>query len=199
MAQSFEQMVVARFLVASGEAALVPAAVSLISELFSDRRSGSAVGVFFIGIPVGIGLSFLLAGTIGASQGWRNTFYMLGAVGVLAAVPLLLLDDRRDAHGAAERGAPFLAQLRGTLASVRANPVVLSTIMGFVLLHFVFAGLSFAQLWLVRERGFDAAAIARQIGLLQIAFGTLGALVGGVLSDPSPGVSAGATPASSCC
>ena len=47
----------------------------------------------------------------------------------------------------------------------------------------VFAGLSFTQLWLVRERGLDAATIARQIGVLQIVFGMLGALVGGVLSD----------------
>jgi len=47
----------------------------------------------------------------------------------------------------------------------------------------VFAGLSFAQLWLVRERGFDAAGIARQIGGLQIVFGVLGSVVGGVLSD----------------
>ena len=56
-------------------------------------------------------------------------------------------------------------------------------IAGFVLVHMVFAGLSFVQLWLVRERGFDAAGIARQIGGLQIAFGVLGSLVGGVLSD----------------
>jgi hypothetical protein len=55
--------------------------------------------------------------------------------------------------------------------------------VGFVLVHMVFGGLAFAQLWMVRERGLDAAAIARQIGVLQIAFGMFGALVGGVLSD----------------
>jgi hypothetical protein len=33
-------MVAARFLVASGEAALVPAAVSLLAELFAARRRG---------------------------------------------------------------------------------------------------------------------------------------------------------------
>lgn len=182
-ARSFEHMVLARFLVASGEAALVPAAVSLLVELFQARRAGTAVGVFFMGIPLGIGLSFLLAGTLGATQGWRGTFYLLGLVGVIIGLPLLLLPDRRSADVAAGRGTPFLSQLRAAVATVRGNPTVLNTIIGFVLVHMVFAGLSFAQLWLVRERGFDAAGIARQIGGLQIVFGILGAVVGGVLAD----------------
>ena len=186
-AQNFEQMVLARFFVASGEAALVPAAVSLLMEIFKPERRGTAAGVFFMGIPLGIGLAFLLAGTLGVAHGWRDTFTMLGVIGVVIALPLLLMKDRRDAPAetGAEtaRGAPFLQQMRDVLAALRANPQVMLTIVGFVLVHMVFAGLAFAQLWLVRERGFDAAGIARQMGSLQIVFGVLGAVVGGVLSD----------------
>ncbi len=182
-AQSFEHLVAARFFVASGEAALVPAAVSLLVELFQTERRGGAVGIFFMGIPLGIGLSFLLAGTLGASEGWRDTFYLLGVTGVLIAVPLMFLDDRRAAEGVGYRGAPFLRQVRNALAGVRTAPTVLLTIVGFVLVHMVFAGLSFVQLWLVRERGFDAAAVAREIGGLQLVFGVLGSVAGGILSD----------------
>jgi sugar phosphate permease len=102
---------------------------------------------------------------------------------VAIGLPVLLLQDRRDTQGEHERGAPFAQQVRDVAGSLRDSPTVLLTIVGFVLVHMVFAGLSFAQLWLVRERGFDAAAIARQIGGLQIVFGILGSLVGGVLSD----------------
>ena len=182
-AQSFEQMMAARFLVASGEAALVPAAVSLMMELFTGRRAGTAMGVFFMGIPLGIGLSFLLAGTIGALQGWRSTFYALGVVGLLIGLPMLLLQDRRDGESAARRGDPFVQQVRAVLCALRSSPTAIHAIVGFVLVHMVFAGMAFAQLWLVRERGFEAAGIARQMGALQIAFGVLGAVVGGVLSD----------------
>ncbi|MGT2433743.1 MFS transporter [Cupriavidus basilensis] len=94
-ARSFEAMVAARFLVASGEAALVPASVSLIAELFSERRRGSAMGVFFTGIPLGIGFSFVLAGTVGATHGWRDTFYSLGVVGAVVALLVSLLKDER--------------------------------------------------------------------------------------------------------
>ena len=185
-AHSFEQMAAARFLVASGEAALVPAAVSLLIELFGAERRGSALGVFFMGIPLGIGLSFLLAGTLGVAHGWRETFYLLGIAGVMIALPTLLLEDRRGGAGRAsetERGAPLVQQLRHVLAALRGNPTVVRTIVGFVLVHMVFVGLAFAQLWLVRERGVDAAGIARQMGVLQIVFGILGSVVGGVLSD----------------
>lgn len=183
MAHSFGGMVAARFLVASGEAALVPAAVSLLMEVFAPHRRGSAIGVFFTGIPLGIGLSFVLAGTLGASQGWRSTFFGLGVAGVAIALPLLLLPDRRAAHVAASRGAPLLQQMRDVFATLKSTPTVLWTMTGFVLVHMVFAGLSFAQLWLVRERGLDAAAMARQIGMLQLAFGAAGSIAGGMVSD----------------
>ncbi len=185
MAQSFEQMTLARFFVATGEAALVPAAVSLLADVFSPARRGAAAGIFFIGIPVGIGLSFVIAGWLADSLGWRGSFRLLGIIGAVLTIPLLLLGDKRggDRHESADRGAPFAQQLRDLIGVLRVTPVLRQTIIGFILVHFVFAGLSFLQLWLVQERGFDAADIARRVGPLQIVFGTLGAAVGGVAGD----------------
>lgn len=182
-AQSFEQMVVARFFVASGEAALVPAAVALLAELFSAKRRSSAMGVFFMGIPLGVGCSFLLAGTFGAEHGWRTTFYALGLIGVAIAVLLAFLKDDRSQLPPHERGAPFGQQVRSVLGTIHDRPALLLIIIGFVLVHMIFAGLAFTQLWLVKERGMDAAEIATRIGMLQLAFGALGSLVGGVIGD----------------
>ncbi|HMN77025.1 MAG TPA: MFS transporter [Burkholderiaceae bacterium] len=182
-AQDFGHLVVARLLVASGEAALVPAAVSLLVELFKVQRSGTAVGVFFMGIPLGLGLAFVLAGTVGSTLGWRGTFYVLGAIGVIIGLVALLLEDDRGEQPEAQRGAPFGQQLRNVLGLLRGNMTVRNTVIGFVLVHMAFVGVAFAQLWLVRERGLDAAAMAQRIGMVGIAAGMLGALVGGVLSD----------------
>ncbi|MFM0167605.1 MFS transporter [Paraburkholderia sediminicola] len=182
-AQSFEQMVVARFFVASGEAALVPAAVALLAELFSEQRRGTAMGLFFMGIPLGIGCSFLLAGSFGATHGWRTTFYVLGIVGVAIALPLALLKEDRSQLAPQERGAAFLPQVLAVLRVVRGNRALGFTIIGIVLVHLVFASFSFTQLWLVNERGMNAAGIATRIGALQLVFGTLGAAAGGVMSD----------------
>jgi MFS family permease len=187
-ADSFAQMAAARFFVATGEAALVPAAVSLLAELFAEGRRGTAMGVFFVGIPLGIGLSFVIAGATASALGWRQTFALLGATGAVLTVPLWLLPDRREPTAranapSASGGAALPRQIRGVVDLLRYNVALRSTIAGFVLVHFAFAGLAFAQLWLVRERGFDAAGIAQKIGGLQILFGTLGAVVGGVAGD----------------
>lgn len=187
LVQNFEQMVLARFFVATGEAALVPAAVSLLTEIFTAQRRSTAVGVFFIGIPMGIGLAFVIAGSIGAQYGWRDTFKALGILGCFVTVPLLLMRDSRDnreGDGAeAQRGQAFGPQIKALWNAVGESRPLRQTIIGFVLIHFAFAGLSFVQLWLVRERGFDAAAIAKQMGAWQILFGTLGAVLGGIASD----------------
>jgi predicted MFS family arabinose efflux permease len=182
-AQSFEQMVVARFFVASGEAALVPAAVALLAELFSGKRRGAAMGLFFMGIPLGVGCSFLLAGSFGAMHGWRSTYHALGVIGIVIALPLALLKEDRSHLALQERGAPFLAQVRATLRTVSSNHALRFTIIGFVLVHLVFASFSFTQLWLVNERGMNAAGIATRIGELQLVFGTLGAVAGGAMGD----------------
>lgn len=182
-AQSFEQMVLARFFVATGEAALVPAAVSLLAEVFSPQRRSTAVGVFFIGIPLGIGLAFVIAGTLGIQYGWRGTFNILGLAGAAFTVPLLLLRDERHGGDSHERGAPFRQQVRSVFAAVHGSAPLRQTMVGFVLIHFAFASLAFVQLWLVRERGLDGGTIAKQMGVLQILFGTLGAVLGGVASD----------------
>jgi|UniRef100_C6BMA5 predicted MFS family arabinose efflux permease len=182
-AQNFEQMAAARFLVSSGEAALVPAAVAMLGELFPEKQRGTAIGLFFMGIPAGIGFSFLLAGTFGAAHGWRSTFQVLGVVGVLIAVSLACVQEAPWNVGTQQRGAPVLAQIRGALRVLGANPTLLAVTVGFVLVHMVFAGLSFTQLWLVRERGLDAATIARTIGALQLIVGTLGSVAGGMVGD----------------
>lgn len=186
-AQSFGEMAVSRFFVASGEAALVPSAVALLAELFPERRRGTALGLFFVGVPLGIGLSFVLAGSVGAGLGWRSTFMVLGAVGVVVAVALSFLrEDRGQVPGIQAqplRGEPFVAQSRAAFAVLMRNRALQFTVLGFVVIHLIFAGFSFLQLWMVRERGFDAATIARSIGQIQIVFGVLGAVVGGVLGD----------------
>jgi predicted MFS family arabinose efflux permease len=182
-AHDFGEIAAARFFVASGEAALIPAAIALIGDVFDQRRVGTAAGVFFMGIPIGIGLAFVLAGVAGPALGWRNTFIALGIAGFALSVPLALVPDERAGrpHGV---GEPLLAQLRSVAAVLRANPRVVLAMAGFITVQLVHAAFSFYQLWLVRERGLDPATVARQIGVLQLVCGTLGALLGGVLADP---------------
>jgi predicted MFS family arabinose efflux permease len=182
LVESFTQMTVARFFVATGEAALVPAATALFAEIFDARQRSTVNGVFFTGLPLGIGLSFVISGTVGATIGWRNTYIALGILGILISLALAFVHEEREQHPD-ELGEPFLRQIRAMLRELRHRPVVMTVIAGFVVVHLVFVEMSFLQLWLVRERHADAAQIAERVGWLQILFGTLGALLGGVAGD----------------
>ncbi len=182
LAQNFEQMVLARFLVAAGEAALVPAATALLADLFDGRHRSTANGLFFMGIPLGIGLAYLLSGAVGPQVGWRGTFIALGVIGVLLATLLAFVRDD-GAGGESAHGEAFLPQMQAILEQLRCQPALLWVIAGFVAVHLVFAQASFLQLWLVRELGAEEAGIARQMGVLQILFGCLGAAGGGIAAD----------------
>lgn len=183
-AQDFSHMVAARFLVASGEAALVPAATAIIAEIFDEKQRGTVNGLFFFGLPLGIGCAYLVSGTLGTTIGWRHTYHLLGVIGVLVALPIALVPDERSrAAHPEDYGQPFVQQARQLLRELAARPNVVLAIAGFVIAHVVFAQNSFLPLWLVRERGADAAHVAREIGTMQIAFGGLGAIVGGLAGD----------------
>lgn len=186
-AETFGHMVMARVLVASGEAALVPAGTSLIADLFDEDRRSTANGLFFTGIPLGIGVAYLLSGTLGVTVGWRGTFMILGVIGVVMAVALWFVKDdlpRRDggAKAAQGQGTQHVSAKGQVLAVLRAfadRPVLALAIGSFVCVHFAVAANYFVQLWLVRELGVEQGSIARQLGLLQIFFGCLGAAGGG--------------------
>lgn len=182
LADNFEHLVMARFLVAAGEAALVPSATALLADLFDGRHRSTANGLFFMGIPLGIGLAYLLSGSVGADIGWRGTFITLGLLGVVISLALAFVKDQ---GGATEQqhGEAFLPQMGAILTELRRQPALRYAIAGFVIVHLVFAQSSFIQLWLVRDLGADGASIARQIGILQIFFGCLGAAGGGIVAD----------------
>lgn len=180
-AVDYGQMVAGRLLVASGAAALMPAALSLISELFGQRQRTLAIGLYFVGIPLGVGGALLLAGST-ANLGWRLTLEGLGLVGLLAAALLVLARDARGFRGTMATGSSFGRQLKALWAVLGQDGRLRHVTRGLVLLHLSFVSLSFSQLWLVNERGFTAAASAALTGQMLLFFGCLGGVAGSLLA-----------------
>src|SRR5262249_11409628 len=57
---SFAGLFAARMAVGIGEAACAPAAASLIADLFPSSARGRATAVFMLGLPAGLGLSYVV-------------------------------------------------------------------------------------------------------------------------------------------
>lgn len=88
---SFTHMFLARMGVGIGEAGGSPPSHSIISDLYPKEKRASALGFYSLGIPIGIGFSYLLAGALVETLGWRGTLMFLGAFGIFLAVILALV------------------------------------------------------------------------------------------------------------
>jgi MFS family permease len=196
LARNFWQLFAARVGVGVGEAALSPAAYSMISDLFPREQLGRALAVYSFGLPIGSGLALLIGGfAIGAIQDlgpltlpligriapWQLTFLLVGLPGLVVAGFVLAMHEpvRRQrasvAAGATPALAPFLKASRR------------------VLLHH-FGGLSMLVLvvygttaWIptlfIRLHDWSASAIGYAYGLISIVCGAGGLLAGGWLAD----------------
>lgn len=97
-ARGFVTLAIPRVLIAVGESALTPASMSMLADRFPRSRLGFAVGFYYTGVPLGFGLSLLIAGYLGPAIGWRNCFYALGAIGLVLALVMLLIQETPRRH-----------------------------------------------------------------------------------------------------
>ena len=54
---------------------------------------GFVSGAYYLGIPIGGGLSLVIAGFLGPLWGWRNCFLALGLLGLVLALLMLLFKE----------------------------------------------------------------------------------------------------------
>jgi MFS family permease len=187
MAKGFISLALPRMFIGIGESIMTPTAMSLLGDKFPSRWLGLASGIYYMGVPIGTGVSLLIVGYLGPAIGWRNCFYLLGAIGVGLAVVTLFLREppRKQVHPvAAEVPRQSFKQLVAQLLFALKNcPALVLTILGGVSFHFILGAATFDQLWYVEERGFDRAEIARLSGWIGMAGGILGNVFGGAGGD----------------
>lgn len=177
-ARSFVQLAAARLWVGVGEATLTPAALAMLSDAFPARWRARAAGIFATGLPLGSGFSLVAAGLLAPRYGWRACFFVLGAIGVVAALAVARLPDPARTAAA----APALP-LRDFLRALPRSPALLLTILGGVIVTFSTAATIHVLTWLVRERGLEFRQAAILAGGIYAAAGTLGNVAGGWFAD----------------
>ncbi|MFO0889845.1 MAG: MFS transporter [Isosphaeraceae bacterium] len=110
----FYHMFFWRALLGVGEASYGVIAPALLSDLFPVERRGRAMGIYFLALPIGTALGFVIAGKVGTLWGWPPVFLVVGIPGLIAAfLGLIILDPGRGASegvkSAAQAHRPRLA------------------------------------------------------------------------------------------
>lgn len=202
LAQTFGSLFTARLLVGLGEAALGPAAISLIADLFSPARRGRPISFYMMGQGLANGVAISLTGLLVTAAGagaflglplighlvpWRIVFVVFGASGLLVALALLAFTREPARQVQAVAGAvPRMPGAAEAAYFWRNRSVLLPLYFGFATCFTVaYGGSAWAPTMLLRGYGADAAFLGKWLGPLSILFSAIGPLIGGTMLDRS--------------
>jgi MFS transporter, ACS family, glucarate transporter len=182
-------LLVTRFLFGVGEAGAFPNAGVVVARWFPASRRGMLSGVNLMASQIGGALSPLLVVPIQMRYGWRASFFVFGALGVLWATtwhawfrdtPAQKLGVRDPAEGF-EAGPPQAAHGFPLRDALRSRSVLGLLLIGFCYVYVY----NFFQTWfhtfLVNGRGFTEDALA--LSALPYIIGACSNLAGGTVSD----------------
>ena len=197
LSKTYSQLLFARFGVGAGEAALSPAAWSVLSDYFRPTKLALPISVYLMGPYLGAGLA-MIAGAevldwsreveevslpiVGVVAPWQATFIAVGLPGVLIAG---LLATIREPKRKGRLGA--LSDVPGWRAVLRymwqRKKVYAALHLGVPFIVVMLYGL---QGWtptiLLRVYGWDLADAGRIYGTLALVTGSAGVLTGPILS-----------------
>jgi MFS family permease len=191
-ATGFNSLLVTRFLFGAGEAGAYPNAAGVVARWFPAQEHARTQGAIWAASRFGGALAPLIVVPLLAAVGWRATFWILGLIGMVwAAIWYFWFHDRP-----ADQPGITSEELRTITENTRAHrhespPWRLlfrsSQMWLIVAMYFFYAwGSWFFFAWfptyLVKGAGFTEAEMGI-FSSLPFLLGTLGCLVGGVLSD----------------
>lgn len=196
LAKTYWHFVLFRIGVGAGEAALSPAAYSLMADSFPPEKRATAISVYSMGIYLGAGMAFLLGGIVitwanakgdvtlpvlGVIRPWQLIFLVLGVVGALFSLVLLAIREPTRKGVGAGVAVP-LKDVGAYLLKIRK--AVICHNFGFACLSFASYGASaWIPTFFIRTHGLTAGEVGIYYGSLVMMAGSLGIVFGGRLSD----------------
>lgn len=195
IAQNFWQLFISRIFVGAGEAALSPAAYSMICDSFRKEHRARAISTYSMGIYIGIGCALIFGGllvaatsngglvdlpVLGPQAAWRAALILVGILGLFAVLLLTTLVEpsRKEVtkiDGTLGDTFVFFTGRLGAFATI-----VLANALVALMTYSISAWL---PTYFVRVFGWSASSIASAYGILMLTVGCIGVLAGGWLVD----------------
>ena len=206
MAKSFLQLFLSRMAVGVGEAALSPAAYSMITDSFPKSKLGLALGVYSSGSFLGGGLALIIGGAaiaiveqwgpqtvplIGLIKPWQMTFFIVGLPGVLIAALFYITvkDPERkgvackvDAQGNVIASTFSFREVLGYIGGHKETFTAHYLGFGFLSLG-LFALMNWAPAYFLRKHGMPVRDVGLYLGIVLLIGNSAGVLASGWLTD----------------
>ncbi len=198
LARRFSDMLFARFGVGAGESVLLPAAYSLLADLYPKERMGAVLGIFTAGSSIGSGASLIVGGLlfswasangvvnvpiIGALHPWQQVLLLSGLPGLATAWMVFLIP--RTSHEIERSRKANAKGFADAWAFMRKNKRFFGAhIGGFTLMNIAAVGyLVWSPTFLHRHFGLSLKDIGISFGIFSTVFGILGSISSGALAD----------------
>lgn len=183
-AQTYWHLLLARMGVGLGEAGGTPPATSMIADLYPPSQRATALGVYTLGIGLGILAGFPLGGYVYELHGWRAAFFVAGAPGLVLAL-IVWLTVREPQRGQSEAridtARPTIGQ---TFTFMLSQPAFLWLLAGCMLICVsANAFLAWTSPLLIRTYNAGVGEVSLALGLLVGGLGGLGAVLIGMVCD----------------
>jgi len=199
LARNFIELFAARAAVGMGQAALSPAAYSMIADSFPKEKLGRALGVYQAGAFLGVGFALMFGGLairfaataddvslplIGTIAPWQLAFIVIGLPGVIVAALMFTVKEppRQGLKPASAAEEISIGQAIGF--GFKRWRVFLAHYTGFALLALPMTTLAtWVPVYFMRVVGMSPPEVGLKLGLIVLIFSPIGVIAGGWLSD----------------
>jgi MFS transporter, Spinster family, sphingosine-1-phosphate transporter len=175
-------------LVGVGEATFTIFAPAVLSDFYPPRERNRILSIFYLAIPVGAALGYLIGGQLGERFGWRTPFFVGAIPGLLIAAAYAVF-AKEPVRGASEEGGERLTRPSGgemiaNFLGLFANPGYLFATLGMAMLVFAMGGIStWMPTFLHRFAGMGVGKAGTILGAITVVDGLAGTAVGGWLGQ----------------
>lgn len=180
-AHTATQLLISRAGVAFAEAALTPAAHSLIADYFS-ASAGRAISIYMTGSAAGTTISLAAGGLIARYYGWRTSMLVVGSLGLLMS--LMVAFTVRESKRAFLTGTQKNEKLPVSVLSMLKSKPILHTILGGTFICVTLgASVSWTPAYVMRHFSMEIGSAGVSLGAttgITVLFGTA---MGGFIND----------------
>jgi len=182
LATTYFMLLATRAFVGIGEAAYGPTAPTMIADLYPVERRGRVLGWFYLAIPVGSALGYVLGGLIRDLWGWRWAFYLVTPPGLLLGVWCLF---NKDPRRSGQRPDGVVQSRLSDYRSFLTTPSYIFNTLGMTAMTFALGGIAiWMPTYIEKFRGVpDEGRIAMIFGAITVAAGLLGTVSGSLLGE----------------
>ena len=185
LATNFVQLLIARIGVGIGEAGGSPPSHSLLADYFAPGKRATALGIYALGVPIGILFGNLAGGWIGEIFGWRQAFFLVGLPGIVLAI-ILKLTVKEPPRGYSEEkpADTTTVPFRTVVKTMRGFKSFKYIALGAGTQAFVgYGAIAWMPSFLVRAHDLSIGEVGTALGLIIGFFGGIGTLLSGVIGD----------------